>query len=103
PAAARDGQRPRQAAGGAQEALNPDGQCRAAKRLAPQKTQPALSARLTSTVAAYACWKDALLDLCRNIPCASRAPGQPPSSESRCSVLSRVRGVLLCAAALSAM
>jgi hypothetical protein len=56
---------------------------------------------LATTVIQNATWNDAFFDLCRNNPCASNAPGQPPMSDANCSSASGVRRAFSCAALLS--
>lgn len=52
---------------------------------------PASATQLNSTVTKNTAWNRPLRDLWWNALCANKAPGQPPSSATRCSVLSGVR------------
>src|SRR5690606_38441072 len=75
---------------------------RLSRRAAPSPARSQASApQFANTVSQNMNWNSALLDLWRNICCASIAPGQPPSSPIRCRVLSGVRQWPFLAADLS--
>src|SRR5688572_24698799 len=64
---------------------------RPARNAAPLSVSNQPSTRqFTITVTQNTLWNVALLDLCRKTLWANSAPGQPPMSPNRCSVLSAV-------------
>lgn len=72
------------------------------RKVAPFAVRNQPSAKqLKTTAAQNPVWNSFFVDLCRNIFCASKAPGQPPTIPNTCSVLSRILQRLFCAADLS--